>query len=268
MTDERWFERAESRWGSLWSDVWTVLVTAARLVARSPQDMLLAVALQLLAIKIVRLIPYQDLDGVALHTSAWGSSWLLAMLSLIVLVALAWRGYSHLRGEQCPFPKGLAFRVRQALPYGLVLYLLKGYLVPLLYWGGRELVETAIGLNNVYVWKALTYVSAFPLFLAVALFGVGLIGASVGYSVSWRRSFEMSRGKLGPLLLTAFLWWVASHEPFEWHLFISDVPPWFMDVFFNWLSKPLRFAVNVYFYLVAVVWFQRLKERAEFDCAC
>ena len=263
MPDKHWLERVEAAWGRDWKQVSGVLRESLSVVCKNPGVYLLFTATLLLLRYARHLAPLNGLEGWRLYVVANLETYLFLLASFCVLLVIYHSIISRIRDGVPRFPSGFFRRLGKALPFGFcfrLFFVWPGGLfwVGLTYAGNMVLGTT----NNSWIFNITYYVSMIPALFFLCRYGFTLIGAAVGDTVTFRDVSVMSKGRLKPLLFTAFIWLVCLEIPaLIVMLLYSTNNSLMFDL--TWLFRITRPVVPVFFAVVATVWYEKLRLRHE-----
>jgi len=256
--DAPWFLRAESAWGRWWGEAGAVLAASARLVRREPLAYGRLALLYLLTRGSFSLVPYVASEGAVLYLLGWTAGFLVELGILAVMLA-TWRtAAAQSRGESLRMPSDFALRVARALPYGFAYYLFVDFALGFAAWGASVGLNALAGTERgTAAFMAAQYLEGVPLAWVAARLGFVLVGIGADGRATLRESLAMTRGAVAPLCLTFLAWWVARYVFTDAALFL--LPMKASVAYLDWVARPLRSVVTVFFAVVAAVWYERLR---------
>jgi len=264
MPGRKWFEKSEAAGARTSGQVRGVLAEAAGLVRRFPKKYALYAFMMFLIGKSYHFIPFQNLEGAILYTLATVASFAYSFIMLGFLAAVVIRATNQMHGSDTGPGQELVLRMGKALPYAVAVYLVPAHLSGYLTWGmcelGRLFTGGSLGLP---LFETIVFLSQLPQMFILVVFGFCVIGASLDTPVTFRQSWEMMRGKFWPILLTYLLWWALRSLPGTALVPFGMDYPNLLDIYFNWLSRPLRAIINVFFFITAAVWYEKLRVSEE-----
>ncbi|WP_319469062.1 hypothetical protein [uncultured Pseudodesulfovibrio sp.] len=266
MPDRKLFENAEVTWTGMWRDIGGVLAESAGLVRRFPKKYALYAFMMFLIGKSYHFIPFQNLEGAVLYTLATVASFAYSFIMLGFLAAVVVRATNQMHGSDTGPGQELVLRMGKALPYAVAVYLVPAHFSGYLTWGmcelGRLFTGGSLGLP---LFETIVFLAQLPQIFILVIFGFCVIGASLYTPVTFRQSWEMMRGKFWPIFLTYLLWWTLRSLPGTALAPFGMDYPNLLDIYFNWLSRPLRAIINVFFFISAAVWYEKLRVSGESD---
>ncbi|MDD3313073.1 hypothetical protein [Pseudodesulfovibrio sp.] len=249
--------RAEVLWQNWWGEVGAVLAASARLVRREPLAYGRLALLYLLTRGSFSLVPYVASEGAVLYLLAWTAGFLVELGVLAIMVA-TWRtAAAQSRGESLRMPSDFALRVARAVPYGFAWYLIVDFVMGYAAWGATDALNALAGTEHgTAAFMAAQYLEGAPLAWIAARLGFVLVGIGADGRATLRESLAMTRGAVAPLCLTFLLWWVARRAFTDAALFL--LPMEASAAYLDWVARPLRAVVTVFFAVTAAVWYERL----------
>lgn len=248
----------ESVWRQDWKLIGKVFKSSFQILRNVPITLACALTLILFLKWMWSIYPYERFHGWELHLSSTLYAAILSCGRLCLYLFLFDLSLKQLRKTKYHFPHNALQRIGNALPFGLLAYLINSYIIPYANWGISALNQLTFNFNAPFPFVAYElrlFILLLPLLYIYCRYGFFLVAAAGGEPISLRRAATLSKPYRRPLLYTAIIWYVLLQTP-SWSVHLAFNLDWhtYDPTLLFYLTRPL---VMIWFAIIGSVWYEK-----------